>query len=92
MADMTTQARPIAAQAAEGAPVLSVIVPSFNERPNVEPMIAKLDAALQGIAWEVIYVDDNSPDGMVKNTLQRYSGQLMQVKAGQTFTFSCKPG
>jgi dolichol-phosphate mannosyltransferase len=42
---------------------LSVIVPCFNERPNVVPMIAKLDAALSGIAWEVIYVDDNSPDG-----------------------------
>jgi dolichol-phosphate mannosyltransferase len=26
-------------------------------------MIAKLDAALTGIAWEVVYVDDNSPDG-----------------------------
>jgi dolichol-phosphate mannosyltransferase len=26
-------------------------------------MIAKLDAALTGVAWEVIYVDDNSPDG-----------------------------
>src|SRR5580658_4846902 len=44
-------------------PVLSVIVPSYNERPNVAPMIAKLDAALVGIEWEVIYVDDNSPDG-----------------------------
>jgi dolichol-phosphate mannosyltransferase len=46
-----------------GTPVLSVVVPCFNERPNVAPMIAKLDAALAGIAWEVIYVDDNSPDG-----------------------------
>src|ERR1700677_2674483 len=44
-------------------PALSVIVPSFNERPNVAPMIAKLDAALRGVEWEVIYVDDNSPDG-----------------------------
>ena len=44
-------------------PVLSVIVPCFNERPNVVPMIAKLDAALAGLAWEVIYVDDDSPDG-----------------------------
>ncbi|HVY15754.1 MAG TPA: glycosyltransferase family 2 protein [Rhodopila sp.] len=44
-------------------PVLSVVVPCFNERPNVVPMIARLDAALAGIAWEVIYVDDNSPDG-----------------------------
>ncbi len=44
-------------------PALSVIVPCYNERPNVAPMIAKLDAALRGIEWEVIYVDDNSPDG-----------------------------
>src|SRR5476651_2611796 len=44
-------------------PILSVIVPCYNERPNVAPMIAKLDAALRGIEWEVIYVDDNSPDG-----------------------------
>ena len=44
-------------------PVLSVIVPCFNERANVIPMITKLDSALAGIAWEVIYVDDNSPDG-----------------------------
>jgi dolichol-phosphate mannosyltransferase len=44
-------------------PLLSVIVPCYNERPNVAPMIAKLDAALRGIEWEAIYVDDNSPDG-----------------------------
>ena len=44
-------------------PVLSVIVPCYNEKPNVAPLIAKLDQALAGIDWEVIYVDDNSPDG-----------------------------
>jgi dolichol-phosphate mannosyltransferase len=44
-------------------PALSVIVPCYNERPNVAPMIAKLDAALHGVDWEVVYVDDNSPDG-----------------------------
>jgi dolichol-phosphate mannosyltransferase len=63
----TSASRP--AQASEtrvraiGVPVLSVVVPCYNERPNVVPMIAKLDAALIGIDWEVIYVDDNSPDG-----------------------------
>src|SRR4051812_31671371 len=44
-------------------PELSVIVPTFNERDNVIALFRKLEAALAGCAWEVIYVDDNSPDG-----------------------------
>lgn len=48
---------------AAGAVTLTVVVPCYNERPNVAPMIEKLDAALTGIAWEVVYVDDDSPDG-----------------------------
>ncbi|OYU88347.1 MAG: dolichol monophosphate mannose synthase [Bradyrhizobiaceae bacterium PARB1] len=47
-----------------GAPLqLSVVVPTFNERGNVATLVQRLDAALTGIAWEVIFVDDNSPDG-----------------------------
>ena len=45
------------------APELSVIVPCYNEAANVGPLVAKLDEALRGISWEVIFVDDNSPDG-----------------------------
>lgn len=42
---------------------LSVIVPTFNEALNVPLLVKALDTALSGIAWEVIFVDDNSPDG-----------------------------
>ncbi len=42
---------------------LSVVVPCFNERQNVATLIARLDTALQGIVWEVVFVDDDSPDG-----------------------------
>jgi dolichol-phosphate mannosyltransferase len=42
---------------------LSVIVPTYKERGNVAELVRRLDAALRGIAWEAIYVDDNSPDG-----------------------------
>jgi dolichol-phosphate mannosyltransferase len=42
---------------------LTIVVPTYNERDNVEPLLARLDAALAGIAWEVICVDDDSPDG-----------------------------
>jgi dolichol-phosphate mannosyltransferase len=44
-------------------PELSVVVPTFNERDNVIALFRKLETALAGRAWEVIYVDDNSPDG-----------------------------
>ncbi|MGN7999173.1 glycosyltransferase [Sphingomonas sp. 22176] len=42
---------------------LAVVIPTFNERANVPLLIAKLDAALAGRAWEAIFVDDDSPDG-----------------------------
>jgi dolichol-phosphate mannosyltransferase len=70
MPDTTIQAGPPVANQPVGTPVLSVIVPCFNERPNVAPMIAKLDAALTGTPWEVIYVDDNSPDGTAQEVRQ----------------------
>ena len=66
MPPSTILAEPQPGERATDAPLLSVIVPSYNERPNVAPMIAKLDAALAGITWEVIYVDDNSPDGTAR--------------------------
>ncbi|HEY7843894.1 MAG TPA: glycosyltransferase family 2 protein [Bradyrhizobium sp.] len=50
------------AQQAIGLTDLSVVVPTFNERDNVAKLYRKLEATLTGIAWEVIFVDDNSPD------------------------------
>jgi dolichol-phosphate mannosyltransferase len=55
-------AQPVAHSAA-GTVLLSVVIPTFNEAQNVREMISRLDTALKGIAWEAIYVDDNSPDG-----------------------------
>jgi len=42
---------------------LGIIVPTFNERANVPLLVQRLDAALAGHGWEVIFVDDDSPDG-----------------------------
>ena len=49
--------------AAQSGVRLSVILPTFKERGNVEVLVARLDRALAGIAWEAIFVDDDSPDG-----------------------------
>ena len=45
------------------APELTVVVPVYNERDNVLPLAAALDAALAGVRWEAVFVDDDSPDG-----------------------------
>ena len=42
---------------------LAVVVPTFNERENVNHLLERLDVALKGLRWEVIFVDDDSPDG-----------------------------
>jgi dolichol-phosphate mannosyltransferase len=48
---------------AAALPQLSVVVPTFNERDNVTVLYRRLDATLKEVSWEVIFVDDNSPDG-----------------------------
>lgn len=42
---------------------LTVVIPTFKERANVPILLEKLKAVLSHVAWEVIYVDDHSPDG-----------------------------
>ena len=44
-------------------PEVSVIVPTFNERENVVELTNRIAACMQDFTWEVIYVDDDSPDG-----------------------------
>jgi len=42
---------------------LSIIIPTLNEQDNICPLLEKLQNVLNGIDWEVIFVDDNSQDG-----------------------------
>lgn len=42
---------------------LAIVVPTFKERQNVAPLLEKLDRVMKDFEFEVIFVDDNSPDG-----------------------------
>jgi len=42
---------------------LAVVIPTFNERENIAPLLERLGNVLDGVHWEVIFVDDDSPDG-----------------------------
>jgi dolichol-phosphate mannosyltransferase len=64
MDDVTIlEAQPSGAATLAVTPVLSVIVPTLNERENIEPLLTLITAALPNTAWEVIFVDDDSRDG-----------------------------
>ena len=41
---------------------LTIVIPTFNEKDNVAPLLQALTRALTGMNWEVIFVDDDSPD------------------------------
>ena len=44
-------------------PQLSIVVPTFNEAGNVAELRDRVAAALPHVDWELIFVDDDSPDG-----------------------------
>lgn len=50
------------AEAMRPAPELTLVVPTFNESANIPVLIERVRRVLAGVAWEVIVVDDNSPD------------------------------
>ncbi|MDP3520548.1 MAG: glycosyltransferase family 2 protein [Hydrogenophaga sp.] len=42
---------------------LSIVIPTFNEVANVQEVVRRVEAAMGATAWEIIFVDDDSPDG-----------------------------
>lgn len=59
---------------------LTVIVPTFNERGNVVELAERISNCLRGCAWELIFVDDDSPDG---------TGDLVRQLAAQDSRIRC---
>ena len=59
---------------------LTIIVPTLNERGNLMPLIDRLERALAGIRWEVIFVDDDSRDGSA-DVLRDLQQRLPHVRA-----------
>lgn len=62
------------AQLAPPPAELCVVVPTYCERENVAELFERLASALAGVAFEVIFVDDDSPDGtaqVVRELAQR---------------------
>jgi dolichol-phosphate mannosyltransferase len=65
--DMAAAAEELRTRRLVGPAELTVVLPTFNERDNVEPLVERLEAALAGIEWEAIFVDDDSQDGTAEH-------------------------
>jgi len=63
-------------------PELTIIIPTLNERDNIALLAGKLAEALDGIAWEAIFVDDDSKDGTIEAVqhLARYSPRIRGIR------------
>lgn len=63
-------------------PQLSVIVPTFNELGNVVELRNRVAEALTGIDWEMIFVDDNSPDGTAQAVREMAHATAFRARSG----------
>ena len=71
---------------------LSLVIPVYNERENITPLLAEIERSLQGTGWryEILMVDDGSVDGTGEALLAlRRAHQVLRVirfarNAGQT--------
>ena len=63
-----------------GVAELAVIIPTLNEVGNVAPMIERLDHVLAGVAWEAIFVDDDSTDG-TREAIRAFARRDQRVRA-----------
>jgi len=43
--------------------MISIVIPTYNEKDNIKKLVSEIENALGKLNYEVIFVDDNSPDG-----------------------------
>ncbi len=63
------------------APLVTVVLPTFNEAENIPHVLQALEQALTGLSYEVIVVDDNSPDGTWKVAQEHAAAQPGRVRS-----------
>lgn len=83
---------------ADRRPAVSVVLPTFNERDNIVPLVEQLRSKFctRGYVYEILVIDDHSPDGtgeLVKRTFAADSGvQLIDRRHNPGLAFSIREG
>lgn len=64
---------------------VSVVICVFNEEQNIKPLIQRLDNALEGFCFEVIFVDDGSGDNTVKEIIKNSRPWLKLIRLTKNY-------
>lgn len=64
---------------------LSVVVTVYNEEENIAPLIDRIDAALEGMSYEIVYVDDGSTDGTLQALYSNPHPRLVVVELRKNY-------
>lgn len=70
---------PFCMDSSPNAPQISVILPTLNEKENIRLLVEKISESLQGIRFEILIIDDHSPDGTFE-TARRLAQEFSSVK------------
>jgi dolichol-phosphate mannosyltransferase len=75
---------------------LAVVIPTYNEEANVAGIVERLERVLAGISHEVIFVDDDSPDGTSEAVrdiaLRRHNVRLIRRIGRRGLASACLEG
>ncbi|MEI6349822.1 MAG: glycosyltransferase family 2 protein [Verrucomicrobiota bacterium] len=67
-------------------PAVSVVIPLYNEQDNMETLQRELHRALNGLSYEIVFVDDGSKDETIQRVERRPDVRLLvfEKNAGQS--------
>ncbi|TFG45454.1 MAG: glycosyltransferase, partial [Dehalococcoidia bacterium] len=49
---------------------LSIVIPTYNENANIQPLVERIHQSLGDYPYDILIVDDNSPDGTADKVRQ----------------------
>ena len=61
-------------------PTVSVVIPLYNEQDNMGSLQCELHAALKGLCYEIVFVDDGSKDATVSRVESRPDVRLLEFE------------
>ena len=59
--------------------MISIVIPTFNEVENIVPLLKKLTSILNDFEYEIVVVDDDSPDG-TSDEVNKYMKNNKRIK------------